>query len=73
LDPWWPGGVLESIGSDVIAVQMKSAAHHLDLRGSDPSDPVDVTNTRMQEATIINGWLADFVQENAQKRRSDEH
>lgn len=42
---------------------MKSAAHHLDLRGSDPSDPSDVTSTREQEANIINGWLSDIVSE----------
>merc|ERR1712137_573871 len=62
LDPWWPGGVLTSIeGSDIIAFQMRGAAHHLDLRGSDPNDPDDVTQTRVQEAQIINTWLADIA------------
>jgi len=62
LDPWWPGGVLTSIeGSDIIALQMRGAAHHLDLRGSDPNDPDDVTQTRVQEAQIINTWLADIA------------
>ena len=58
---------MQSIGSDVIALQMKSAAHHLDLRGSDPSDPADVTSTREQEASIINGWLADIAQEKSNR------
>lgn len=49
---------------------MKSAAHHLDLRGSDPSDPEDVTNTRIQESNIINGWLSDIAndKDRSQKR-----
>lgn len=46
---------------------MKSAAHHLDLRGSDPSDPPDVTNTRINEANIINSWLADIANEKKQR------
>ena len=36
---------------------MEEAAHHLDLRGSDPADPPSVVTVRNQERQIINGWL----------------
>jgi hypothetical protein len=69
LDPWWPGGVLQNstTSSSLIALQMTGAAHHLDLRGSDPSDPSDVTDTRYQEAGIINSWLAEIASEKRAK------
>jgi len=63
LDPWWPGGVLQSANDEIIPLQMAQAAHHLDLRGSSPSDPADVTATRLQEAQIINGWLSQVSQD----------
>ena len=32
LDPWMPGGVLEDLSEDLIAILVKGGAHHLDLR-----------------------------------------
>eukprot|EP01096_Ripella_sp_DP13-Kostka_P014316 TRINITY_DN6430_c0_g3_i1.p1 TRINITY_DN6430_c0_g3~~TRINITY_DN6430_c0_g3_i1.p1 ORF type:complete len:537 (+),score=216.95 TRINITY_DN6430_c0_g3_i1:76-1611(+) len=62
LDPWFPGGVLKNItGQSVTALQMHGAAHHLDLRGSDPNDPKSVRQVRQQEANIILGWLKDHA------------
>jgi len=58
LDPWWPGGVEYGVATkNLFTIFMESAAH-LDLRGSDPKDPPDVTAARERESTIINGWLA---------------
>ena len=61
LDPWWPGGLETSNIPSIIPIHMKTAAHHLDLRGSDPADPSDVTNARIQETGIINAWLSEIV------------
>lgn len=63
LDPWWPGGVLTDQSVSLIALQMEGAAHHLDLRGSDPADPVSVVATRQLEEEIILGWLMDLSDE----------
>jgi hypothetical protein len=64
LDPWFPGGVLQDLSINLIALQMEGAAHHLDLRGSDPSDPPSVTATRQIEEEIIYGWITQIIQEN---------
>lgn len=63
LDPWWPGGVLTDQSVNLIALQMEGAAHHLDLRGSDPADPVSVVATRQLEEEIILGWLYEIAEE----------
>lgn len=60
-DPWFPGGVQKSLNSqDVYAIHIPQAAHHLDLRGSDPADPIPVVLAREKEASIINKWLNQF-------------
>ncbi|XP_078692104.1 lysosomal Pro-X carboxypeptidase-like [Branchiostoma floridae x Branchiostoma belcheri] len=39
LDPWSAGCVLKSLSDSLVAIVMEDAAHHLDLRPSDPADP----------------------------------
>ncbi|KAK7097322.1 lysosomal Pro-X carboxypeptidase-like isoform X1 [Littorina saxatilis] len=57
LDPWSGGGVLESLSPSLVAIQIPSGAHHLDLRGKNPGDPADVIAARQQEKNIMKNWL----------------
>lgn len=56
-DPWSSGGVMESISDTVVAIQIPYAAHHLDLRGSNPLDTRAVISARIQEKNILRNWL----------------
>lgn len=58
LDPWSGGGVLTSLSDTLIAIRMKNAAHHLDLRESNPNDPPDVKAARN---TILK-WISKWIQ-----------
>jgi len=59
LDPWSSGGVLKSseTKNGVVAIIIPEGAHHLDLRGSDPADPLSVRQARKQEKTYIQSWI----------------
>jgi len=57
LDPWSSGGVLKSGEGGVVAIIIPEGAHHLDLRGSNPSDPVSVVQARKQERAYIDKWI----------------
>ena len=35
-------------------------AHQLDLRGSDPADPVSVVKVRKQERAYIRSWIQEY-------------
>jgi len=62
LDPWSSGGVMRS--SDTkngpVSLIIPEGAHHLDLRGSDPADPVSVIKVRKQERAYIRSWIEDY-------------
>ncbi|XP_068728460.1 dipeptidyl peptidase 2-like [Montipora capricornis] len=58
LDPWRPGGVLESVSPTLVAILVKGGAHHLDLRASNPLDPPSVTQARISELQ----WISKFLQ-----------
>ena len=57
LDPWSSGGILKSQVGGVVAIIIPEGAHHLDLRGSNPADPVSVIQARKQERAFINKWI----------------
>jgi len=57
LDPWSSGGVLKSSERGVVAIIIPEGAHHLDLRGSNPADPVSVIQARKQERDYIEKWI----------------
>lgn len=62
LDPWHTSGVLKSLSKDLIAIVIPAAAHHLDLRGPNPSDPSYVQDARKQEDAIIGTWLSEYFE-----------
>jgi dipeptidyl-peptidase-2 len=57
LDPWEPLGYLKSpnVGK-IVTLQAYGAAHHLDLRGSDPADSASVIQMRKMEQAILELW-----------------
>jgi len=58
LDPWSTGGVTKTLSDSIISVIIPEGAHHLDLRGSDPNDPVSVIKAREIEKQSIEKWIA---------------
>jgi len=58
LDPWYPGGVLENLSEDLIAVRVEGGAHHLDLRASNPADPASVVKARETIFEHLTTWMA---------------
>lgn len=57
LDPWSSGGVISSVSKSAIAVVIPEAAHHLDLRASNPLDPTSVTVARQYYRQVIWDWI----------------
>jgi lysosomal Pro-X carboxypeptidase len=64
LDPWSGGGILHDLSDSLVAVVMPNAAHHLDLRFSDPADPIDVTQGRAKEMSYIKQWARNYYARN---------
>lgn len=65
LDPWSGGGVLYNISRTVLAIIIPDGAHHLDLRSSDPEDPITVIEARNFHRHEIRRWLRSYyLQEN---------
>lgn len=57
LDPWRGGGVQTSLSDTLVAITIAEGAHHLDLRASDPSDPVYVRAARAQEQALVQQFI----------------
>ena len=58
LDPWSGGGVLKTLTTDLPAVVILNAAHHLDLRAANPGDTPYVKQARKDEMAFIERLLA---------------
>ncbi|ETO24400.1 lysosomal carboxypeptidase [Reticulomyxa filosa] len=58
IDPWSAGGFLSNnLSYDMPVILIEDAAHHLDLRWSNPSDPISVVLARKEEIEYIQMWL----------------
>lgn len=60
LDPWYGYGILQSVSDSVVAVVIKDAAHHYDLRGEHPLDTDFVKEARQQEKQHISRWIDEW-------------
>ena len=60
LDPWYSGGVTGKVSPTTYVVIMENAAHHLDLRASNPNDPPDVVKARKLYANIFKRWIREY-------------
>lgn len=60
LDPWMGYGILKSPAPSIHTFVLKGAAHHLDLRTSNPADPPDVVQARKQYRKIFRGWISEY-------------
>jgi hypothetical protein len=60
LDPWHAGGVLYNVSDDCIALYINGAAHHLDLRGPNPTDTAEILSARAVETIWIQKWIAEY-------------
>ncbi|XP_050302023.1 lysosomal Pro-X carboxypeptidase-like [Anthonomus grandis grandis] len=56
-DPWYTGGILKNISDSVVAILIPDAAHHYDLRGSNPVDSKYVIDARKFHIKQIKKWL----------------
>ncbi|XP_012260896.2 lysosomal Pro-X carboxypeptidase [Athalia rosae] len=59
LDPWSTGGVISNVSSSTIAILIPEAAHHLDLRASNPRDPYSVVQARKIHCAYIKKWIRE--------------
>jgi len=60
LDPWAAGGVLVSPSPSLVSIVIKDAAHHLDLRSSNPGDTAAVIAARQKEKAVVKEWLHQY-------------
>lgn len=60
MDPWSGGGVLRNQNPQLTIIIIPDSAHHLDLRGSNPSDPPSIIEARNMEKQAIRKWLLNF-------------
>ncbi|GFQ80632.1 lysosomal Pro-X carboxypeptidase, partial [Trichonephila clavata] len=60
LDPWYGGGILQSLSDTLIAIVIEDAAHHLDLRSSNAADPDSVKKARYTIKKWIYKWIFEY-------------
>ncbi|XP_073990696.1 lysosomal Pro-X carboxypeptidase [Rhodnius prolixus] len=61
LDPWSGGGVTYNVSKTAIAVLIPGASHHLDLRFSNPKDPVEIIEVRKYYKNVIRRWMGGWA------------
>uniref|UniRef100_A0A170ZLT6 Lysosomal Pro-X carboxypeptidase n=1 Tax=Triatoma infestans TaxID=30076 RepID=A0A170ZLT6_TRIIF len=57
MDPWSGGGVTYNVSKTAIAILIPDVAHHLDLRFSDPKDPLEIIEVRNYYKHVIRRWI----------------
>jgi len=60
LDPWSGGGMLKTLNPTMPHVYMENSAHHLDLRFSNPADPLSVKEGRRLERKHVALWINEY-------------
>ncbi|XP_048216251.1 lysosomal Pro-X carboxypeptidase isoform X2 [Perognathus longimembris pacificus] len=60
LDPWYGGGVTRNVSDTLVAVFIRDAAHHLDLRAAHAQDTREVRAARRQEVGYMKQWIREF-------------
>jgi lysosomal Pro-X carboxypeptidase len=65
LDPWSGGGVLKSVSPLLPSLLIPEGAHHLDLRSSNPADPISVQKVRQIEVINIHNWIKQWHEEHS--------
>ena len=55
---------MRSVNPTVVSVIIPKGAHHLDLRGSNPNDPVEVVQARKMEKEHIAKWINEAYMNN---------
>lgn len=58
MDPWSGGGVLRNQNDNIDVLIIPDSAHHLDLRASNPHDPITIIEAREIEKKLISGWIS---------------
>lgn len=71
LDPWSGGGVQQSLSKTLVAIMIEDAAHHLDLRSSNPADPQSVIKARALEKQIVKNWIKNSRNDIEKNRKSN--
>ena len=56
-DGWSSGGIEKNVSDTIVAVNLASGAHHVELRGHDACDAQDVIDGRRQIHGILAKWL----------------
>ncbi|KAM9970064.1 hypothetical protein ACTFIR_001904 [Dictyostelium discoideum] len=61
LDGWHGAGInVTDYSKNIIAILIPGAAHHLDLRGSNPLDPQSITDARLLELKYLTEWSEEI-------------